>query len=437
MESGTVTNMRALALQTFLSNAWALTHRWKGRFFFAFADQGLYSATNFLLTIFYASWLPLDSFGRYVLVWTVSLFVETIEISLVVDSLPAIVSRYGRRNRHRIDVSAFWIVVIFSVVTSVLLAGVAVFLVAPLPNYVAPLLVLAAVNPLQRLYLFFRRLCYIRDRQDVAAAAAFAYGLTLLAGAFVLMHFGILSVPTVVLLWGFGSLAAILVAVLMGAGRVQRTSIANVAWLGSQLWRSGRWLVAAATAAWISNWGLFPLIAAISGPGTAGVVRALQNLLTPIVQFNAALNLTILPRVADKVADIGDHYGRSFVLRGTAVFTTIVLAYCAVILLAAHWILPTIYRKPEISAAAYLLWPLVISTVLESVRLASSMALVATRRTRLVFIARFIATISFFAAGIALTYRMGFEGMLWANAFAGGIGAFTVLGASLALKSKT
>jgi O-antigen/teichoic acid export membrane protein len=429
--------MTALALQNFLSNAWALTHRWKGRIFFAFADQGLYSATNFLLTILYASWLPLDSFGRYVLVWTVSLFVEAVETSLIIDSLPAIVSRYGRRNRHRIDVSAFWIVVIFSVVTSALLAGAALFLVAPLPNYVAPLLVLAAVNPLQRLYLFFRRLCYIRDRQDVAAAAAFAYGLTLLAGASVLMHFEILSVPMVVLLWGFGSLAAILVAVLTGAGRVQRTSMANVAWLGSQLWHSGRWLVAAATAFWISNWGLFPLVAAISGSGAAGVVRALQNLLTPIVQFNAALNLIILPRVADKVADVGDHYGRSFVLRATAVFTIIVLAYCAVILLAAHWILPAIYRKPEISAAAYLLWPLVIATVLESARLASSMALLATRRTRLIFIARFIATISFFAAGIALSYRMGFEGMLWANAFAAGVGALVVLGAAMAVKSKT
>ena len=62
-----------------------LAHRWKGRIFFAFADQGLYSASNFLLTILYASWLPLDAFGRYVVIWTVSLFIEAIQISLVVD----------------------------------------------------------------------------------------------------------------------------------------------------------------------------------------------------------------------------------------------------------------------------------------------------------------------------------------------------------------
>ena len=184
-----MTHATSTGLRSRINEAWILAHRWKGRIFFAFADQGLYSATNFLLTILYASWLPLDAFGRYVVVWTISLFIEAIQISLVVDSLPAIVSRYGRRNRQRIDNAALWMVAAFSLATSVLIAGAAAALSASLPNYAGPLFVLALVNPLQRLYLFCRRLCYIRDRQSVAAAAALAYGLALFAGAFTLAEF--------------------------------------------------------------------------------------------------------------------------------------------------------------------------------------------------------------------------------------------------------
>ena len=88
---------------------------------FAFIDQGVYSLANFLLTVLYASWLPLDDFGRYVVVWTVALFIEAIQVSLIVDSLPAIASRYGRHNRARVDTPAFWVVVGYSAITSLLL----------------------------------------------------------------------------------------------------------------------------------------------------------------------------------------------------------------------------------------------------------------------------------------------------------------------------
>ena len=130
-----------------MNGAWHFAGRWKTRIFYSFADQGFYSASNFLLTIFYASWLTLESFGTYVVVWTVALFIEAIQISLVTDSLPAIVSRYGRRNRERIDSAAFWLTVAFSLASSILLAGAAGVLATFSPAYASPLLVLALVNP--------------------------------------------------------------------------------------------------------------------------------------------------------------------------------------------------------------------------------------------------------------------------------------------------
>jgi O-antigen/teichoic acid export membrane protein len=414
-----------------LSVAWGTVRRWKGRIFFALADQGLFSASNFALTIIYAAWLPIDDFGRYVVVWTASLFIEAIQTSLVIDALPAITARYGRRNRQRLDSAAMWVVLAFSLGSSLALLGAAAVLAETLPNYAWPVLVLALVNPLQRLYLFFRRLCYIRDRQAAAAAAALAYCFASLAGALALAYFHAFSIGAVLLLSGLGSAAAIAVIMSMGVGRLSKNRPLNVAWLALQIWSSGRWLAPAAVVSWLITWGIFPIVAAISGPAAAGIIRALQNLLTPIVQFNAALNLAILPRVADKVADDGDAYARRFALRGTAVFATTALTYCALIVATAHFTLPLIYKKPEIAASAFLLWPLSLAIVCEAARAASSMSLLATRRTRTVFLARLVALAAFAGASAVLGYFMGYVGIMWANAIGTAAGSVVVVGAAL------
>jgi O-antigen/teichoic acid export membrane protein len=426
-----------MGLRSRFNDAWIIAHRWKGRIFFAFADQGLFSTTNFVLTILYASWLPLDGFGRYVVVWTVALFIEAIQISLIVDSLPAIVSRYGRRNRQRIDNAAFWVVTVYSLATSVVIAGAAIIMSALYPSYAGPLYVLALVNPLQRLYLFFRRLSYIRDRQSIAAAGALAYGLVSILGAWALASLHLISVDAIIALTGLGSASAILVIFLSGIGRLNRIRPIVVLWLASHIWHSGRWLTPAAVMSWLVNWGMFPLAAAISGAGAAGVVRALQNLLTPVVQFNAALNLAILPRVADKVADHGVSYARHFVLRATAIFTAIVIAYCGLILATAHIILPALYKKPEIAASAFLLWPLALAIIGEASRIAASMSLLATRRTRIVFVARLASLSAFIVGGIVFGHWMGFAGILWGNALGNALGAAVVIGAALRLNSET
>lgn len=49
----------SLAAPGRFAGPWALAQRWKGRIFFAFADQAVFRASNFVLTILYAPWLPI------------------------------------------------------------------------------------------------------------------------------------------------------------------------------------------------------------------------------------------------------------------------------------------------------------------------------------------------------------------------------------------
>jgi O-antigen/teichoic acid export membrane protein len=240
-----------------------------------------------------------------------------------------------------------------------------------------------------------------------------------------------ISIGAVLLLSGFGSLSAILTVVAIGVGLTARSRVLDVAWLASQIWKSSRWLAPAAVVSWLITWGIFPIVAAFSGAATAGVLRALQNLLTPIVQFNSALNLAILPRVADKFADYGDAYACRFTLRGTVIFTAVVSAYCGVILAAAPALLPMIYKKPEITLSAFLLWPLSLAIIFEGARIASSMSLLAMRRTRIVLVARLVALVAFAGSGAVLAHYMNYVGILWANVLGTAVGTAIVIGAAL------
>jgi O-antigen/teichoic acid export membrane protein len=396
--------------------------RWQRRILFATIDQGLSGGTNFLLTILYAAWLPLESFGQYVILWTVALFIEVVQVSLIIDPLATLASRFGPTNRGRIDTAAAWLTLAYGGGTSLMLLTAIPLWSVSAPEMAIPLVCLAAINPVQRLYIFIRRLAYIRDRQDAAAGGSLTFFVTMLGGALMLHQLQLMNLVSILLLWGIGAAAAMLVTCTAGALRLRAARAAAVAWLARNVWHSGRWLVGAAVCFWISQWGIFPLAAVMGGPDGAGVMRVLQNLFTPVVQFNAALYLALLPHVADGVAAKGHPYARSFTLYGSIAFTGIVIVYSALVLIGARPIIAVLYRKPEILGSAHLLWPLAIAFVLEAARQAPAMAMLAENRTRTAFVARIGAVLAFFAAAAVLGPLMGVEGLLWANAVANGVG---------------
>jgi O-antigen/teichoic acid export membrane protein len=419
-----------------MGTAWLLVHRWKSRIFFAVLDQGVVSTANFFLTVLCAAWMPLAAFGHFVIVWSISQLCEIAQASLILDAMPAIIARHGQRNRRRLDVAALWVVLIFGIATSAAMLACVPGLSRWAPEFALPVLCLVATNPLQRLYLFLRRLCYIRDRQDVAAVASMAYSFTLLGGAGMLILLGMLSVHAIVLLWGAANAAAAAVIYAMGVACAGRVIPRHVGWLARQLWLSGRWLIGAAVGFWLTNWGMLPLIAAASGVEMAGIVRALQNLFTPIVQFNAALNLAILPRVADKAVASGPHYAKSFAIYSSGLFLVIVLFYTGAVMSEANTILALLYRKPEIVAGAYLLWPLGLAMVAESVKQGSTMALLALNKTRIFFVSRTVAVSIFIVGAWSVGRLWAPEGLLWANALSHAAGSAIVICAALALSGK-
>jgi hypothetical protein len=59
------------------------------------------------------------------------------------------------------------------------------------------------------------------------------------------------------------------------------------------------------------------------------------------------------------------------------------------------------------------------------------MSLLATRRTRVVFLARLVALAAFGAASTGLGYSMGYVGVMWANVIGTAAGTIVVMAAAL------
>src|SRR5262249_26516825 len=159
--------------------------------------------------------------GQYVILWTVALFIEVVQVSLIVDPLATLASRFGPTNRERIDAAAAWLTLSYSGGTSLMLLAAIPLWSVSAPEMAIPLVCLAAINPVQRLYIFIRRLAYIRDRQDAAAGGSLTFFVTMLGGAVMLHQLQLINLVSILLLWGIGVAAAMLVTCTVGALRLR------------------------------------------------------------------------------------------------------------------------------------------------------------------------------------------------------------------------
>lgn len=388
---------------------------WHGRrVSLAVVDQAFLSATNLLLTVLVANASSIEAFGIYGIVWAVSLFIDGIATSVVNDPLPALMRRFKGPSRRRLLAAAFWASVLLGLVTSGILVIAAVVLIAVAPDLIPVVLALAAVNLVQRVQSFARRLCYLEGQQAVAASVSAASFFATIAIALVLSLTSYLGVVSGIALWSIAGMLFLLAGIALPRLRPGWVSLNWLNWFVLESWRSGRWLLAASAAFWIDSLSMLPLAAYVAGPAGSGILRALQVLVAPVTQFNAAAILTFVPRLAELSRESAARF-RNAGIFGTLGMVALALLYSAVLLTFAPTMLDLIYRNPEITAAAWLLWPLLLGMVADTLSQGARAALLAVGRTRSIFNARIAGVPIFVGAALLLVPAHGIAGLVWAT----------------------
>lgn len=404
-------------------SAWTAVVRLKTSVSLAVLDQASTSAANFVLTVIAARALPIDEFGHYAIVWALSLLLQNVGGSLVDETLPAIFSSHGQAMRRRLPSICGWLSFLLSGGMAVIVLICTLIAWSWLPQYRDLLMCLVVVAPVQQVQRCTRRLCYLQYRQDVAARSSAAAAVVLLAGSVAMWLADECTGPRLVLLWGIAGAAASIVAYRAGVLRFTWTRFAYLKWTARECWKAGRWLIGSSIAIWLTNVYILPFAAAISGPAASGILRAEQALFMPVAQFTAAMAYLLIPHLAEIRVKQGPHRLRGAGIRCVVTFGTLAVMYSAVILAMDGRLLALIYHKPEITAAAGLLWPFAIVTVLETCVQGLGMALVAAASNRAIFWARIWSAPLFLGGAAVAGPSMGIDGVLWALVISAAVSA--------------
>ena len=244
------------------------------------ADQAVVSASNFFTALVVARYLGIEAFGVFSVVWLIVLFVQSLQIALILMPMLSIGSK--KNFYHQVSYyAALWtlqlVFALISAIVAALLAAYGGLLVSTGETGATLALPLALTVIASQLHEFVRRACFMLSK----SATALLIDIVRYIGQFTMFYY--------LFARGYGNLAnafyAVAISALLGLP-VVAWQLPMPAWRLAQIlaaakhhWNMSKWLVPSALMQWTSS-NFFTLVAgALLGPVAVGAMRAAQNLM--------------------------------------------------------------------------------------------------------------------------------------------------------------
>jgi O-antigen/teichoic acid export membrane protein len=366
------------------------------------ADQALASGVNFLTLILVARAVGPREFGYFALLFTALQSLGALQLALV--TRPHNVLAAARRGvdyvRFTTTTVGYQLAFTATAVVALLVGGA----VVDAAGFGATTLVFLAAPTLLawQLQELGRRILYTEGRlRGALANDLVSYGGQAIAFVLLSAYGALTSVRALAVIAVTSVIACVLLVVqLRGSlGRaVDRAAL-------RELWHFGRWLGAAEGAYWFESQYYVYLVAAMITPAAAGILKAAQTLLGPVSVFLAFFVNYLPVRFARRV----DSGSQTLIRDGLVLTVAPVVAYGLLVVLAAPWLLRTVYGAQYAHDAN-----VVRLFALYYVCLANSdvvvAALSARRRTRRIFAGHVVGAAVSVAVGWALVRAFGVTG---------------------------
>lgn len=386
----------------------------------ALADQGLFSATSFAVTVLLARWLPVAEFGAYTVGLTLFLLAAAIHNAIVVE--PLLVFAPGRfaQSPH-----AFrrWILLLhwrFSIGAGSLLASIGlVFRIVGHRDVGRALLTFGLGCPFLLLYWLARREPYSTGAVYRSARAGLAYLLVALSTTAALKSRGWLGIETVVACLAAASLLVSLP--LVRSWFTIRTSAVPEPGAFARAWRDyAPWSAPAAILGFVPAHVYFLVLPLFAGLHETANLKAAINVVSPIMQATAVLSVMLLPSFVRAIPA-----GRNRTEVGRAARRLVagaVLLGMAELLLAA-WLVPALYGQRYRGAVPLTMLLTALPAMSAAVNVFAA-GLRAAERPRDVLVPYLAASIATVLVGVPLIKIWGARGAAIAMPLVGAMSAF-------------
>jgi len=267
-------------------------------------DQGLVSASNFLTNIILARYLGLESYGFFILIYGLLLFISGIHISIILSPIMVYLPLHTKSNLRDSYLSAiFQLQILF-----ILLLALASFALYILGYYlVSNVFFLSIQIPLTITILsfilqdYFRRLFLILESPSKALFNdSICYGLQIIL-IVVFAKYNLLSLSSALYIIGLTSLSACVIGYFQIA-RLTPLNIHKFSKLKIHIadhWVYGKWLIGKNLAYWSSSQLLIYLSALLISVKAVGAIGATRNIIGAVNIIFQSIDNVLTSRAAN------------------------------------------------------------------------------------------------------------------------------------------
>lgn len=384
----------------------AKARRWGRAGGWAIADRALFSLSNFLISLLLARWLSESAYGTFALALAAFLLAGALHGGWVTE--PLLVFGSSRYKERFAEYVGFLLRRHLRFSLWAIMAGLGLALAARVIGRPEAGLALAAATlatPWILLQWLGRLACYASVGPRRAAIAGGVQLLLVVVGLVGFEHFGVLSTEAAFGLLGFsgGLTGALLVFSLRPRWKVDPIFTDEARVLHR---RYGGWAASTGLLTWIPGQVYYVVLPAVGAVAAAGNLRALMNLVLPLMQAYVALS-TVLTTALARVRGT-TRFGRvvGYASAGLALGA---LAYAAMLLAAGPVVMTWLY-KGRYDDLAQLLPIVAVIPLLGVGASVLAPALRALERPDLVFVAYAASTVSSLTVGMVLMVRFGVAG---------------------------
>ena len=386
------------------------TSPWLGRGAWTILDQGSFAGANFVVNVLLARWLEPAGYGAYTVAYTLFLLVGVVHAGILAE--PMLV--FGS-TRFEARLERYLRVVLsgharFSVAAGVVLGLGAAWAWASGQAVLSHALAAFAIGQSAILFQWaMRSACYVRTQPRVAATSGFLYAALIVGGVAALRWAGALDEATGILLMASASgVAGVLIAWRLDVP-LRRGADADLAREAVSRHRAyGGWAVGTGVLEWTHGFLPFLLLPLWFGLGETGALRALFNLILPILHlFHASSNLLVPAFVQADAAGRRRQTTRTVSL----LFGVATVAFAAAVSAVGPRVLHLLYDG-QYDAYARFLWVVAVLPLALAVSNVAQAMLRAHERPAAVFAARAAAVGVATTLGATAVFVLGVAGAL-------------------------
>jgi O-antigen/teichoic acid export membrane protein len=390
--------------------------KWIARGAWAIADQGFFALANVLLNVLLARWLAPAEYGAFAVAYSLLLFVGAFHTAFLTEPLlvfgPA---KYARQTRTYLSalLRGHW--ALMAAGSGVILISGFVLQFSGATSLARAMFGLAVAAPFSLLMWFGRRAAYLRFQPRLASVASAGYLLLLLAGLSALAALHAVSIFSAMAITGAaGAIIGFWLLWRIFSELPEEEKHSTPPAVFNDHWRYGRWASATSVLMWIPLNFFFLVLSLVINLEASAALKALSNLVLPLLQANAALGSLLLPAMVLR-AGHGQQF-RRLLCSALGLFAGGACLYSIVIGTFSRLLVHLLYSG-RYDAQTNLLWLLLIIPLLDGAMVVLASALRSLERPDLVFYAQFIVGGFVLIAGVICTRVSGLWGAAAAIAF--------------------